>query len=95
MLNQYKNFNVKKFTENFNPYINTVNGFDIYVMQSHEEADNLIQKIKNIIDIYASIPNQTINLEYDDSNLLELDKKRVKQAINQYINLKSNLMRFV
>lgn len=88
MLNQYKNFNVKEFSKTFNSseyYNKDINGFDIIVMQSHENADKLIEELKQVINQYKTFPQQIINLEYDDSSLLEADKKRVKQAIEQYI----------
>lgn len=87
MLEQYKDFNVKHFTSTFNSskyYNGDINGFNIMVMQSHEDADKLIEELKRIVDSFKNIPQQTINLEYDDSNLLEPDKKRVKQEIRKY-----------
>lgn len=87
MLEQYKDFNIKHFTSTFNSskhYNGDINGFDIMVMQSHEDADKLIEELKRIVDSFKNIPQQIINLEYDDSNLLEPDKKRVKQEIRKY-----------
>ena len=60
--------------------------FDIIIMQSQEEADEIINKIKQIDKIFLNEQEEKIiNIEYDDSNLLETDKIRVKQAIKKYI----------
>lgn len=60
--------------------------FDIIIMQSQEEADEIINKIKQIDKIFLNEQEEKIiNFEYDDSNLLETDKIRVKQAIEKYI----------
>ena len=93
MLEQYKSFNVKEFSKTFNSskyYNKDVDGFDIMIMQSHEDADRLIEELKQVINQYKLFPQQTINLEYDDSHLLETDKKRVKQVIKQYAMYISN-----
>lgn len=87
MINQYSNFNIKHFTSTFNSnkhYNENINGFDIMVMQSHEDADKIINEMKHIIDSFANYPEQMINLEYDDTYLLEPDKKRIKQEIKNY-----------
>ena len=86
MLEQYKDFDVKHFGSTFDR--GQVNGFDIMVMQSSENADRLIEEIKRIIDSYKLLPQQEINLEYDDSHLLEPDKIRVKKAIKKYTSQK-------
>lgn len=91
MLEQYKDFDVKHFTKTFNSskyYDGCLNGFDVLVMQSHENADKLIKEIKDIIDSYKYMPRQTINLEYDDTHLLDSDKIRVKQEIKKYASQK-------
>lgn len=93
MLEQYKDFDVKHFGKTFNSnkyYNEEINGYDIMVMQSHEDADKIIEKIKNIIDSYKYLPSQDINLEYDDSFLLDSDKLRIKQEIQKYISQKTN-----
>jgi len=59
--------------------------FDIIIMQSQEEADEIINKIKQIDKIFLNEEEKIINFEYDDSNLLETDKIRVKRAIEKYI----------
>ena len=87
MLEQYKDFDVKHFTKTFNSskyYNGNINGFDIMVMQSHEDADKLINELKQVINSFSNIQRQTINLEYDDSHLLDSDKIRVKQEIKKY-----------
>ena len=87
MLEQYKDFDVKHFTKTFNSskyYNKSINGFDVMVMQSHKDADKIINELKQVINSLSNIQRQTINLEYDDSNLLEPDKKRVKQEIKKY-----------
>ena len=87
MLEQYKDFDVKHFTKTFNSskyYNGNINGFDIMVMQSYEDADKLINELKQVIDSFSNIQRQTINLEYDDSHLLDSDKIRVKQEIRKY-----------
>lgn len=86
MLKQYPDFDVKHFGSTF--YGGKVNGFDIMVMQSSEDADRLIEEMKQIIDSYKAFPQQEINLEYDDSHLLEPDKIRVKRAIKKYASQK-------
>ena len=75
-------FNVRKFDSTFTE--GKLNGFDVMIMQSHEDADELIEEIKKIIDSYCELPQQEILLDYDDSNLLEPDKKRVKREIEKY-----------
>lgn len=80
-------FDVKHFTKTFNssPYYDErINGFDIMVMQSHEDADKLIDELKKVIDRYRGLPQQEILIDYDDSNLLETDKIRVKREIQKY-----------
>lgn len=80
-------FDVKHFTKTFNssPYYDgRINGFDIMVMQSHEDADKLIDELKKVIDKYRGLPQQEISIDYDDSNLLETDKIRVKREIQKY-----------
>ena len=87
MLEQYKDFDVKHFTKTFNSskyYNGNINGFDIMVMQSHEDADKLINELKQVINSFSNIQRQTISLEYDDSYLLDSDKIRVKQEIKKY-----------
>lgn len=87
MLKQYKDFNVKHFTKTFNSnkyYNGNINGFDIMVMQSHEDADKLINELKQVINSFSNIQRQTISLEYDDNHLLDSDKIRVKQEIKRY-----------
>ena len=60
--------------------------FDIIIMQSQEEADEIINKIKQIDKIFLNEQEEKIiNFEYDDSNLLNIDKIRVEQAIKKYI----------
>jgi len=75
-------FDVRKFGSTFTE--GKLNGFDVMIMQSHEDADELIEEIKKIIDSYCELPQQEISLDYDDSNLLEPDKKRVKREIEKY-----------
>ena len=87
MLEQYGDFDVKHFTKTFNSskyYNGNINGFDIIVMQSHEDADKLINELKQVINSCSNIQRQTISLEYDDSYLLDSDKIRVKQEIKKY-----------
>lgn len=87
MLEQYKDFDVKHFIKTFNSskyYNGNINGFDIMVMQSHEDADKLINELKQVINSLSNIQRQTVNLEYDDSYLLDSDKIRVKQEIKKY-----------
>lgn len=98
MLEQYKNFDVKHFTKTFNSseyYNKNINGFDIMVMQSHENADKLIKEMKKIIDLYKYAPQQIINLEYDDNHLLDIDKIRVKQEIKKYASKKLNNIGYI
>ena len=75
-------FNVRKFGSTFTE--NKVNGFDVMIMQSHEDADKLIDELKKVIDKYRGLPQQEISIDYDDSNLLETDKIRVKREIQKY-----------
>ena len=81
-------FDVRKFGSTFTE--GKLNGFDVMVMQSHEEADKLIKELKEIIDSYSAFPQQEISLDYDDSNLLEPDKKRVKKEIEKYASQRLN-----
>lgn len=75
-------FDVRKFGSTFTE--NKVNGFDIMIMQSHEDADKLIDELKKVIDRYRGLPQQEISIDYDDSNLLKNDKIRVKKEIKKY-----------
>ena len=75
-------FDVRKFGSIF--IENKVNGFDVMIMQSHEDADKLIDELKKVIDRYCWLPQQEISIDYDDSNLLETDKIRVKREIQKY-----------
>ena len=75
-------FDVRKFGSTFTE--GKLNGFDVMIMQSHEDADKLIKELKDVIDLYSTFPQQEISLDYDDSNLLEPDKKRVKREIEKY-----------
>ena len=81
-------FDVRKFGSTFTE--SKLNGFDVMVMQSHEDADKLIKELKEIIDSYSAFPQQEISLDYDDSNLLEPDKKRVKKEIEKYASQRLN-----
>ena len=78
--------NIRKFGSTFTE--NRVNGFDIMIMQSHEDADRLIDELKKIIDMYYGLPQLEISINYDDSNLLEIDKIRVKREIQKYASQK-------
>lgn len=87
MLEQYKDFDVKHFTKTFNSskyYNEDINGFDVMIIQSHENADKLINELKQVINSFSNIQRQTISLEYDNSHLLDSDKIRVKQEIKKY-----------
>ena len=75
-------FDARKFGSTFTK--DKVNGFDIMIMQSHENADKLINELKKVIDRYRGLPQQEISIDYDDSNLLENDKIRVKKEIKKY-----------
>ena len=75
-------FDVRKFGSTFTE--GKLNGFDVMIMKSHEDADKLIEELKEVIDSYSAFPQQEISLDYDDSNLLEPDKKRVKREIEKY-----------
>lgn len=60
---------------------NKFNGLDMMIMQSNEDAEKIIKEVKKIIDIYGN----GATIEYDDSNLIESDKKRVKQELITYL----------
>lgn len=75
-------FDARKFGSTFTE--NKINGFDVMIMQSHEDADKLINELKKVIDRYHGLPQQEISIDYDDSNLLETDKIRVKREIQKY-----------
>lgn len=79
-------FDVRKFDSTFTE--NKVNGFDVMIMQSYEDADKLIDELKKVIDRYCGLPQQEISIDYDDSNLLETDKIRVKREIQKYASQK-------
>lgn len=91
MLKQYLNFDVRKFGSIFTE--NKLNGFDIMIMQSHEDANVLIEELKKAIDNYCGMLQQHMSIDYDDSNLLEPDKRRVKREIEKYISQKFNELR--
>lgn len=76
-------FSIKQIGKTFNSnknYDNKINGADIMIMQSEQDADILIKKLKEIIDSDDNI----LFLDYDDSHLLTLDKIKVKNKIKQY-----------
>lgn len=76
-------FSIKQIGKTFNSnknYDNRINGVDIMIMQSEQDADILIKKLKEIIDNDDNI----LFLNYDDSHLLTLDKIKVKNEIKQY-----------
>lgn len=86
-------FNIKHITSTFNSsqyYNGDINGADIMIMQSHEDADKLIKELKHIIDSYQGNNIYNLNIEYDDKDLLEIDKIRVKQTIEKYILQKTS-----
>ena len=86
-------FDIKHITSTFNSsqhYNGNINGIDIMIMQSHEDADRLIKELKHIIDSYQGNNIYSLNIEYDDKNLLEIDKIRVKQTIEKYILQKTS-----
>ena len=86
-------FNIKHITSTFNSnkyYNGNINGVDIMIMQSHEDADKLIKELKHIIDSYQGNNIYNLNIEYDDKDLLEIDKIRVKQTIEKYILQKTS-----
>ena len=82
-------FSIKHIGKTFNSnknYDSKINGVDIMIMQSEQDADILINKLKKIIDN----DNNILFLDYDDSHLLTLDKIRVKNEIKQYYKQKHN-----
>ena len=60
--------------------------FEIMIMQSHEDADRLIRELKNNIDINKDTFQENSIIEYDDNNLLELDKQRVREEVEKYLS---------
>ena len=53
-------------------------------MSENEKIIKLIDELKQDIDRYRGLPQQEISIDYDDSNLLETDKIRVKREIQKY-----------
>lgn len=60
--------------------------FDV-VMQSKETADQIIKEAKVKIDKGFSL-HKDFELSYDDTLLLDEDKKRVEKAIHNYLQTK-------
>lgn len=60
--------------------------FDV-VMQSKETADQIIKEAKIKIDKGFSL-YKDFELSYDDTLLLDEDKKRVEKAIHNYLQTK-------
>ena len=59
-----------------------LNAFQIMIMQSHEDADRIIQKLK----IYIDNSNCSLKeIEFDiPDHILDYDKKRIEQEVKEY-----------
>ena len=82
-------FDIKHFTKTFNSnnyYDNNLNGFDVMIMQNHQDADTII---KTAIDYFESgYPLSKIEQYINNNlnNLLEPDQDRVIESIKRYIH---------
>lgn len=59
-----------------------VNPFMVMIMQSHEDADKIIEEIKQYID-NLDIALQEIEFDIPDT-ILDYDKKRIEEEIKKY-----------
>ena len=90
MLRQYPDFDVKNFGKTFitHPaYDGRLNGFDVMVMVSQENADKVIETYKKIID-KLSAPLSSFTISYDDTDILDSDKLRIKETLTSYYKAK-------
>ena len=53
----------------------------IMMMQSQEKADKIIDEIRYVLN---NNYNKEISIEYDDSDLLEQDRERIKKEIEKF-----------
>lgn len=59
-----------------------LNAFQIMIMQSHEDADRIIQKLKTYID-NSNCSLKKIEFDIPD-HILDYDKKRIEQEVKEY-----------
>lgn len=62
----------------------------IIIILSSEKADKIIRKLKKEIDKYYDNNIEIFNLEFDDNDLLDLDKKMIMSEITKYVKQKYN-----
>lgn len=62
----------------------------IIIILSSEKVDKTIRKLKKEIDKYYDNNIEIFNLEFDDNDLLDLDKKMIMSEITKYIKQKYN-----
>lgn len=70
-----------------------LNGFDVYIMNSQEVADQIIIDAKNAIDDnkYLNLP---LAISIDDYDLTYLDKQRIHKEIERYAEIRGVDIRF-
>ena len=92
MFKQYPDFDVKNFMKTFNShsaYNGRLNGFDVMIMQSQEDTDEIIEKAKSyILKEYNILEVENwINEEIKNKEILEPDQIRIKEELEKFINL--------
>lgn len=59
-----------------------LNPFQVMIMQSHEDTDKIIQKLKKYID-NSNYSLKEIEFDIPD-HILDYDKKRIEQEVKEY-----------
>lgn len=58
-------------------------GLDVAIMVSQENADKVIADIKKKIDNMTYLP-RSFSIEYDNTDIMPIDQKRIEKVIKEY-----------